>query len=91
MYKRKDRQNKPLFPELLPLNSHLDKSNRWLRIAWQIPWDELESEYASHFSAGRPGADGRLFIGLMLLKHMTGVSYPEIVAMNLKAELAKMG
>ncbi|MBU4306227.1 MAG: transposase, partial [Acidobacteria bacterium] len=80
MYKPKDRQTKPLFSELLPFGGQLDETNRWLRIAKLIPWDELEGEYASHFShTGRPGTDGRLFIGLMLLKHMTGASDREIV------------
>lgn len=80
MYKPKDRQTKPLFSELLPFGGQLDETNRWLRIAQLIPWDELEGEYASHFShTGRPGTDGRLFIGLMLLKHMTGASDRESV------------
>ena len=80
MYKPKDRQTKHLFPELLPFGGQLDENNRWLRIAELIPWDELEGEYASHFShTGRPGTDGRLFIGLILLKHMAMVSDREIV------------
>ena len=80
MYKPQDRQTKPLFSELMPFGGQLDESNRWLRIGELIPWEKLESEYATHFSRiGRPATDGRLFVGLMLLKHMTASSDREIV------------
>jgi len=80
MYRRKDRKTLPLFPELFPFGGKLDESNRWLRIAELIPWEELESEYAERFSdVGRPGTDAQLVIGLLLLKHMTGLSDEEVV------------
>jgi IS5 family transposase len=80
MYRRKDRKTIPLFPELFPFGGKLDENNRWLRIAELIPWEELESEYAKHFSdVGRPGTDAQLVIGLLLLKHMTGLSDEGIV------------
>ena len=51
-----------------------------MRIAELIPWEELEEEYATHFSdVGRPGTDSQLVIGLLLLKHMTGLSDEGIV------------
>lgn len=75
MYRRKDRKTMLLFPELFPFGGKLNENNRWLRIAELIPWEELEEEYAKHFSdVGRPGTDAQLIIGLMLLKHMTGLS-----------------
>lgn len=80
MYRRKDRKTIPLFPELFPFGGKLDENNRWLRIAELIPWEELEEEYAKHFSdVGRPGTDSQLVIGLLLLKHMTGLSDEGIV------------
>ena len=80
MYRRKDRKTLPLFPELFPFGGKLNESNRWLRIAELIPWEELESEYAKRFSdVGRPGTDAQLVIGLLLLKHMTGLSDEGIV------------
>ncbi len=80
MYKNKDRETKALFKELLPFGGQLDESNRWLRIAKLIPWGALEDEYGSHFShTGRPATDGRLFLGLILLKHMTGLSDRELI------------
>jgi len=80
MYRPKDRKTLPLFPELFPFGGQLNESNRWLRIAELIPWEELEEEYAKHFSdVGRPGTDAQLAIGLLLLKHMTGLSDEEVV------------
>ena len=80
MYKGKDRKTIPLFSELFPFGGKLDTENRWLTISNLIPWDRLESKYRSYFSdRGRPAKDGRLVIGILLLKHMTGLSDDEIV------------
>lgn len=80
MYRLKDRKTLPLFPELFPFGGKLNEKNRWLRIAGLIPWEELEEEYAKHFSdIGRPATDAQLVIGLLLLKHMTGLSDEGIV------------
>lgn len=79
MYNKKDRKTPFLFKELFPFGGHLDKSNRWLKIKELIPWEDLEEKYESYFSKiGRPAKDGRLIIGIMLLKHMTTNSDEEI-------------
>lgn len=81
MYRPKDRSSRPLFPELFPFGGKLDAGNRWLRIAELIPWQDLEDEYRKAFSdIGRPAKDAQLVIGLLLLKHMTGLSDRELVA-----------
>ena len=75
MYRGKNRDEKYLFEELMPFGGQLAEGNRWLKIKGLIPWGELERQYASYFSGrGRPGLDGRLVIGLFLLKHMTVLS-----------------
>ena len=80
MHKAKDRKTLYLFEELFPFGGKLDENNRWLRISELIPWDELERSYHSYFShTGRPAKDGRLVIGLLLLKHMTNQSDEELV------------
>lgn len=80
MYKAKVHPTKPLFDELFPFGGKLDEQNRWLKIAFLIPWEALEQSYSRHFSdTGRPAHDARLVIGLLLLKHMTGTSDVEIV------------
>lgn len=81
MYRAKDRKTRALFPELFPFGGKLDDNNRWLRISELIPWEELEDEYAKHFSdRGRPAKDAQLVVGLLLLKHMTGLSDEGVVA-----------
>jgi len=80
MYRSKDRKTISLFPDLFPFGGSLNERNRWLRIAELIPWEELEEEYAKHFSdLGRPASDCQLVIGLLLLKHMTGLSDEAVV------------
>ena len=82
MYRAKDRKTLPLFPELFPFGGKLNENNRWLRISELIPWDDLEEDYAKKFSTmGRPAKDGQLVIGLILLKHMTGLSDDGVVTM----------
>lgn len=80
MYRSKDHKTPYLFSELFPFGGRLDERNRWLRIAELIPWEELEDEYRQYFSdVGRPGTDAQLVVGLLLLKHMTGLSDEEVV------------
>jgi hypothetical protein len=80
VYKSKDRKSLSLFPELFPFGGQLNERNRWLRIGELIPWEELEDEYRKHFSdVGRPAKDAQLVIGLLLLKHMTGLSDEALV------------
>ena len=80
MYRGKDRKTLPLFTEFLPFDGKLNPENRWLKIWGLIPWEEIENRYMRHFAAnGRPSLDGRLVLGVMFLKHMTGLSDGEIV------------
>lgn len=80
MYRGKDRQTRDLFAEFLPFEGKLDLENRWLKIRELIPWEGLEASYQRYFSdRGRPALDGRLVIGILLLKHLTGSSDAEIV------------
>lgn len=72
MYRVKDRQTLPLFPELFPLGGRLRADNRWVKLAGLIPWGELEELYRGYFSAwrGRPAKDSRLMCGLLIVKHI---------------------
>jgi hypothetical protein len=80
MYRSKDRKTISFFPDLFPFGGRLNERNPWLRIAELIPWEEMEEEYAKHFSdLGRPASDCQLVIGLLLLKHMTGLSDEAVV------------
>ncbi len=79
-YRRKDRKTQNLFSELFPYGGKLENNNRWLKISKIMPWEELEQRYETYFAdRGRPGTDGRLAVGLFLLKHMSGKSDVEVV------------
>jgi hypothetical protein len=72
VYKPKDRQTLPLFPELFPLGGGLRADNRWMKLSELIPWGELEELYRGYFSQwrGRPAKDSRLMCGLLIVKHI---------------------
>lgn len=76
---KKNRDENYHFKEMMPFGGRLDKTNRWLKIKSLIPCEELEDSYAKHFAkGGRPALDGRMVIGLILLKHMTKMSDREV-------------
>ena len=81
MYRPKDRQTLPLFPELFPLGGVLRADNRWVRLADVIPWGEVEELYRAYFSSdrGRPAKDARLFCGLLIVKHVDRESDEDVV------------
>lgn len=56
---------------LLPFDGKLNGSNRWVKLAEMIPWDELENIYGKSMSEdfGRPGINARVAIGTLLIKH----------------------
>lgn len=81
MYRPKDRQTLPLFPELFPLGGGLRADNRWIRLMELIPWNRLEELYRQYFSdrMGRPAKDSRLIYGLLIVKHHEGYSDERVV------------
>jgi hypothetical protein len=81
LYKSKDRQTPPLFPELFPFGGKLNVENRWVKLSGMMPWEELEERYRKYFSEGmgRPAKDSRLMIGLLVVKHMKKVSDEAVV------------
>lgn len=66
-----------------PAGMNLDPSNRWIRRAEEIPWKEIEDEYAALF----PGRNGnvakpvRLVLGALLIQAEYGWSDEETAAM----------
>jgi len=80
MYRGKDRKTLPLFSELFPFGGRLNPENRWLKKAKLLPWEAIETRYKSAFSEkGRPSLDCRLVMGVLFLKHMTGMSDEDII------------
>lgn len=54
-----------------PFEKHLDKGNRWVKLAALIPWDELAGVYSQKLKAdsGRLTVDLRIVIAAMIVKH----------------------
>ena len=65
---------------ILPFGGKLDANNRWVRLTELIPWEELEKEYASHFSNVGPEAKPfRMALGALIIKEKCGFSDRETV------------
>ena len=61
--------------------THLDKENRWVKLAELIPWSEFETEYASQFSdkMGAPAKPFRIALGALIIKERLRTSDEETV------------
>ncbi len=64
-----------------PFESSLDKSNRWVTLSKQLPWDRLVGIYSQSLCAdsGRYGIDGRLAVGALIIKHRLVLSDREVI------------
>jgi hypothetical protein len=59
----------------------LDSSNRWVRLAGQIPWDQFREIYNKSLRQdfGRPAKDARLVIGAMIIKSKKSLADEEVI------------
>ena len=53
-----------------PAGMHLERDNRWVRMAEMIPWEDLEDSYAEQFTkkSGRPSHSARMVLGALLIQ-----------------------
>jgi transposase, IS5 family len=57
------------------LDQIIDMKHELVRLGGQIDWNWIDGEVAPLYSdQGRPGIETRFVIGLMLLKHIYGLS-----------------
>ncbi len=65
-----------------PFYQHLDKDNRWVKLASSIPWDKLANIYYRKMSSdfGAPSISARMVIGTVIIKHMLNIDDREVVA-----------
>ena len=65
-----------------PFDRGLDPENRWVKLAKNLPWDEMASIYYRTMSAGRgaPGKDARVVVGAVIIKHKTRQPDREVIA-----------
>ena len=63
--------------ELQESLSGLSKSNRWVKLADNLPWDKIEQEYNKRLKNRHNGAGNkpaRMVIGALIVKHVEGLS-----------------
>jgi hypothetical protein len=81
---RKPHVNQLAFEDFgLPFGGKLRSDNRWVILAKQIPWAEVDTAYAQQFSQddiGSPAKSSRLALGALILKERLGVTDRELVA-----------
>jgi len=79
---RKDNPNQLTFHDFyLPFGGQLRGDNRWIILAKQIPWDQLEGIYGEQFCPdnGCPAKSARMALGALLIKERLGISDRETV------------
>ncbi len=79
MYKM-DEHQMTVYDYVTPHEELLDQSNRWLRLARAIDWEELEQEYSAHFGvSGKRAMPVRLAFGVLVVRDALGLSDRETV------------
>lgn len=79
---RKSNPNQLKFENFyLPFSGHLNSDNRWVILAGQIPWQQLEESYGKLFCEdnGCPAITARIAFGALLIKERLGTSDRETV------------
>ena len=64
-----------------PFDQQLDKTNRWVQLSDQLPWDKLVKIYNNKLRSdfGAPGIDARKIIGALIIKHKLCLSDREVI------------
>lgn len=60
-----------------PFSQQLTSENRWVRLAEQIPWDQIVSVYDKQMRNHVTGAshvNGRVVLGALVIKHKCNLS-----------------
>ena len=80
MYKKQEHENE-FIDFYLPFGGHLRSENRWVKLAKLIPWEELEPNYAIHFSKkmGRKAKPFRVALGALVIKEKLQLTDEETI------------
>lgn len=80
---RQDNPHQMKFEDFyLPFGGKLCSDNRWVILSQQIPWQQIEQEYASNFEGSDTGTlakPARLALGALIIKERLGVTDRETV------------
>ena len=83
MYKKEPESQQEFIDFYLPFGGHLNKNNRWVRLAEKIPWKEFEAEYQETLSGsdqGAPAKPFRMALGALVIKEKLRITDEETVA-----------
>ena len=67
-----------------PFSEHLDATNRWIRLANEIPWDSIVNVYLNQLNNHATGASNinpRIVLGALMVKHMLNISDEDTIQM----------
>jgi IS5 family transposase len=82
MYRQADPNQMTFEDFYLPFGGRLRSDNRWVLLSKQIPWDQVEQEYAAVFAGrdtGREAKSARLALGALIIKERLGTTDRETV------------
>ena len=68
---RKTNPNQMVFDFHIPFGGKLSSDNRWVILSQQIPWDQIESQYAGLFEVsqvGCPAKSSRVALGALIIR-----------------------
>ncbi len=78
MYRQEDPNQRTFEDFYLPFGGRLRSDNRWVVLAKQIPWDQVEQQYVAVFAdrdTGREAKPARLALGALIIKDEHVVGY----------------
>lgn len=81
MYRKNDTNQLKFENFYLPFGGHLRSDNRWVVLAEQIPWHQIEQAYGELFCEdnGCPAKPARMALGALLIKERLGTTDRETV------------
>ncbi len=81
MYRKNNHHQLKFENFYLPFGGHLRSDNRWIILAGQISWHQIEQAYGELFSEdnGCPAKSARMALGALLIKERLGTSDRETV------------
>src|SRR4030042_697759 len=81
MYRKEDPRQLTFDDFYLPFSGQLRRDNRWVILAGQIPWRQIEEAYGQQFCEdnGCPAKPARLGLGALIIKERLGASDRETV------------
>jgi hypothetical protein len=80
MYRKADREQVTIDDFITPFGGKLLADNRWVKLAKEIPWNQIEDRYAENFGkCGNVAIPLRVALGSLIIKEKCGFSDEDTV------------